>query len=160
MRPRVIVSNNAGVFKTKADWIRAIRKSEKLQNYLATEEIRWQFNLARSPWWGGFYERLIKEIKKTLHMTFGRSTLSYEPMESVVMDIERNLKNRPLTCVEAEGEEEVLTPNVITWGRDAHPIEDIELIEDDKEKLTKIIRDWKKLRPMHGNNGRENTSTV
>ena len=93
-------------------------------------------------------------------MTLGRSRLSYEPMESVVMDIERNLKNRPLTCVEAEGEEEVLTPNVITWGRDAHPIEDIELIEDDKEKLRKIIRDWKKLRPMHGNNGRENTSTV
>ena len=54
MRPRVIVSDNAGVFKTTADWIRAIRKSEKSQNYLATEEICWQFNLARSPWWGGF----------------------------------------------------------------------------------------------------------
>ena len=40
--------------------------------------------------------------------------------------------------MEAEGEEEVLTPNVIMWGSDAHPIEDIELIEDDKEKLTKM----------------------
>ena len=40
--------------------------------------------------------------------------------------------------MEAEGEEEVLTPNVIMWGRDAYPIEDIELIEDDKEKLTKM----------------------
>ena len=40
--------------------------------------------------------------------------------------------------MEAEGEEEVLTPNVIMWGRDAHPIEDIEFIEDDKEKLTKM----------------------
>ena len=139
-RPRVIVSDNARVFKTTADWIRAIRKSEKLHNYLAREEIRWQFNLARSPWWGGFYERLIKEIKKTLHKTLGRSRLSYEAMESVVMDIERNLNNRPLTYVEAEGEEEVLTPNMIMWGRDAHPIEDIELIEDDKEKLTKMNR--------------------
>ena len=139
-RPRVIVSDNAGVFKTTADWIRAIRKSEKLHNYLAREEIRWQFNLARSPWWGGFYERLIKEIKKTLHKTLGRSRLLYEAMESVVMDIERNLNNRPLTYVEAEGEEEVLTPNMIMWGRDAHPIEDIALIEDDKEKLTKMNR--------------------
>ena len=137
-RPRVIISDNAGVFKTKADWIRAIRKSKKLQNYLAREEIRWQFNLGRSPWWGGFYERLIKERKKTLQKTLGRSRLSYEAMESVVMDIERNLNNRPLTYVEAEGEEEVLTPNVIMWGCDAHPIEDIELIKDDKEKLTKM----------------------
>ena len=137
-RPRVIISDNAGVFKTTAEWIRAIRKSEKMQNYLAREEIRWQFNLARSPWWGGFYERLIKEIKKTLHKTLGRSRLSYEAMESVVMGIERNLNNRPLTYVEAEGEEEVFTPNVIMWGRDAYPIEDIELIEDDKEKLTKM----------------------
>ena len=51
-RPRVIISDNAGVFKTTADWIGTIRKSEKLQNYLAREDIRWQFNLARSPWLG------------------------------------------------------------------------------------------------------------
>ena len=90
------------------------------------------------PWWGGFYEILIKEIKKTLHKTLGRSRLSYEAMESVVMDVERNLNNHSLTWVEAKGEEEVLTPNMIMWERDAHPIEDIELIEDDKEKLTKM----------------------
>jgi len=40
--------------------------------------------------------------------------------------------------VRAEGEEEVLTPNVIMWGRNAYPIEDSQLIEDDKEKLTKM----------------------
>ena len=54
------------------------------------------------------------------------------------MDIERNLNNRPLTYVRAEGEEEVLTPNVIVWGRNSYPIEDSELFEDDKEKLTKM----------------------
>ena len=54
------------------------------------------------------------------------------------MDIERNLNNRPLTYLEAEGEEEVLTPNVIMWGRDAYAIEDIEFNKDDKEKLTKM----------------------
>lgn len=38
----------------------------------------------------------------------------------------------------AEGEEEVLTPNVIMWGRNAYPIEDSQLIEDEKQKLTKM----------------------
>ena len=36
-RPRVIISDNAGVFKTTVDWIRAIRLSEKMQNDLARE---------------------------------------------------------------------------------------------------------------------------
>ena len=96
-RPRIIISDNAKVFKATADWIKTVRRSEKLQNYLARENIRWQFNLAKSPWWGGVYERLIKEIKNTLHKTLGRSSLSYKAFESVTMDIERNLNNRPLT---------------------------------------------------------------
>ena len=61
-RPCLIISDNARVFKTTADWIRAIRKSVKLQNYLARAEISWQFNLARSPLWVGFYEILIKDF--------------------------------------------------------------------------------------------------
>ena len=138
-RPRIIISDNAKVFKATADWIKTVRKSEKLQNYLARENIRWQFNLAKSPWWGGIYERLIKEIKKTLHKTLGRSYLSYEAFKSVIMDIERNLNNRPLTYVEAEGEEEaVLTPNMILWGGDVYAVEDTE--SSDAEKLTRMAK--------------------
>ena len=115
----IIISDKAKVFKATAAWIKTVRKSEKLQNYLARENNRWQFNLAKSPWWGGIYKRLIKEIKNTLHKTLGRSSLSYEAFESVSMDIERNLNTRPLTYVEAEGEEEaVLTPKMILWGRE------------------------------------------
>ena len=76
-----------------------IRKSNKLQNYIASQDIRWQFNLARSPWWGGIYERLIKEIKKTIYKTLGRSHLSYDALESLIMDIERNLNNQPDLCL-------------------------------------------------------------
>ena len=55
------------------------------------------------------------------------------------MDVERNLNNRPLTYVEAEGgEEEVLTPNMILWGRDVYPLEDTE--GTDAEKLTRMSK--------------------
>lgn len=74
-----------------------------------------------------------------MHKTLGRSHLSYEAFESAIMDVERNLNNRPLTYVETEGgEEEVLTPNVVLWGRDAYPVEDIE--NSEAEKLTKMSR--------------------
>ena len=81
------------MFKTTADWVKIVRKSEKLQNYLTCENIHWQFNLTKSPWWGGIYKRLIKEIKKTLHKTLRKSHLSYETFESVITNAERYLNN-------------------------------------------------------------------
>ena len=51
----------------------------------------------------------------------------------------KNLNNHPLTYVEAEREEEeVLTPNMILWGRDVYAIEDIE--GSDAEKLTRMAK--------------------
>jgi hypothetical protein len=46
--------------------------------------------------------------------------LSFEGMEQVVMAIEKNLNNRPLTYVEGETESKVLTPNVIMCGEEMH----------------------------------------
>lgn len=140
-RPRLMISDNAATFKAAAEWIKVIRKSERLQNFLANKEIRWQFNLAKSPWWGGFYERLIKEVKKTLYKTLGRSHLSFEGMEDVIMDIERNLNNRPLVYVESEAESEVLTPNRIMWGSNAYTLEEL---DEDADELTKMSRRLKK----------------
>ena len=91
-----------------------------------------------------------------MHKTLGWSHLSYEAFESVIMDVERNLNNRPLTYVETEGgEEEVLTPNVILWGRGAYPVEDIENSEAEKlTKMSKRLEDakahvWKRWKREH-----------
>lgn len=117
-RPRLIISDNASVFKATASWIKKIRKSERLQDHLAREDIRWQFNLSRSPWWGGMYEQVIKDLKKTLYKTLCRTTLSFEQLEMVIVDIERQMNNCPLTYLKSEGgEEQVLTPNVLMWGQ-------------------------------------------
>ena len=64
-RLKHIVSDKGAVFRTTAAWIKKIRKSEMLQNYLERQQVTWQFNLSKSPWWGGLYERLIKDAKKT-----------------------------------------------------------------------------------------------
>ena len=137
----MIVSDNASVFKTAAKWIKLIRKSKKLQDYLASEGITWQFNLSKSPWWGGMYERLIKDIKKTLYKTLGKTLLKPEQLEAVIMDIERHLNNRPLTYVESDsGEEQVLTPNIIMWGKDSHILEELEVEEDTVSKMFRRMK--------------------
>ena len=115
-----------------------IRKSEALQDFLAKQRITWQFNLAKSPWWGGMYERLIKEVKKTLYKTLGKTHLTLDQLIAVVMDIERHLNNRSLTYIESDGgEPQVLTPNTILWGDDSHILEDR---EQDESEVTKMQR--------------------
>ena len=131
-RPSRIVSDNATTFIATSKWIKQIRKSERLHDYLATQNIHWKFNLAKSPWWGGLYERLIKEIKTTLYKTLGKSHLLFNQLETVILDIERHLNNRPLTYVESNQEEEqVLTPNTILWGQNSYALGEVNEQEDD-----------------------------
>ncbi|XP_029205849.2 uncharacterized protein LOC114969687 [Acropora millepora] len=90
------------------------------------------------------YERLIKEIKKTLYKTLGKTHLTFELLGAVIIDIERHLNNRPLTYVESdEGGQRTLTPNVLIRGQNAHGLEDIEI---DEEEVTKLHRHLKKIR--------------
>ena len=142
-RPKVMISDNASVFKSTATWMKNIRKNERLQDYLARQDINWQSNLSRSPWWGGMCERLIKDMKKTLHKTLGHTHLTFEQLEAVVIDVTKNLNNRPLTYLDSDGgEEQVLTPNVLMWRQNAHPIE-VEKDEEETSALNKRLREAK-----------------
>ena len=123
-RPQRMISDNAAMFKMTADWIRKLRRSEELHDFLAAQELQWMFNLAKSPWWGGMYKRLIKDVKKTLYKTLGKTKLTFEQLEAVVMDIEKHMNNRPLM-------------NLVMWGQGAHILEDLE-VEDDE--LTRFHR--------------------
>ena len=49
-RPKKIYSDNGRTFVAAAKWLNGVVKHEQLQNYLAHQEIRWQFNLSRAPW--------------------------------------------------------------------------------------------------------------
>ena len=150
-RPKVMISANASVFKSTATWMKNIRKSERLQDYLTRQDVNWRFNLSRSPWWGGMYERLIKDVKKILHKTLDRTHLTFEQLEAVVIDVEKKMNNRPLTYLDSEGgEEQVLTPKILMWGQTAHPIKGEE-DEDETCALNKRLREaknhaWKRWR--------------
>ena len=63
-------------------------------------------------------ERLIREThqrcKENVLQDHGKNKLQVRASESMVMEIERHLNNRPLTYVEGElGEVQVLRPNLL-----------------------------------------------
>ena len=95
-RPELIYSNNGRTFVGVSRWIRAVMKEERLQNYLSVNQIKWQFNLSRVPWWGGQFERIIGLVKSALEKSICSGMLSWRELQGVLLDVEITLNSRPL----------------------------------------------------------------
>ena len=90
------------------------------------------------------YERLIKDVKKTLYKLLGRKTLSFKQLEMVIIDIEKHFNSHPLTYLESNGgEEQVLTTNMLMWGQNAHQVEKTKEDRDEVSKRHKQLRETK-----------------
>ena len=72
--------------------------------------IKWEFIPPCSPWFGGFYERLVKSVKVPLRKVLGKSTLWLKELMTIVTEIERLVNDRPLTHVGDFDDAPPLTP--------------------------------------------------
>ena len=70
-----------------------------LQNYLGHLAPEWKLIVPRSPWWGGWWERLIRSAKSGLRKSLGSRCLTRAELETVLFDIEVCINSRPLTLV-------------------------------------------------------------
>ena len=104
--PRSFISNNFKTFK-----------SVDVKRFCNTKEIVWKFILERSPWWGGFYERLISIVKSSLKKVLWKAYLSYLELYTVLTEIENVLNSRPLTYLSDETFCESLTPFHMIYGK-------------------------------------------
>ena len=67
--------------------LKTLLQNHELNDYSVNQRIERQFNLDRTPWWGGFLERLIAIMKKSLSKAIGRGFLTYSELEEVLLDI-------------------------------------------------------------------------
>ena len=96
--PENIISDNFKTFK-----------AVEVQNFMHYSGIKWNFILEKSPWWGGFYERMVRSIMNTLNKVVGISSLDYEQLNTVLVEIENVINSRPLTYMNDENLGESLT---------------------------------------------------
>ena len=75
--------------------------------------------MKRAPWLGGFWERLVRSVKRCLKKSVGRSLLTFEELRTLVVEIEATLNNRPLTYIydDEEGLSYPLTTADLIYGR-------------------------------------------
>ena len=72
---------------------------EEIQSYFSGGGIKWSFIVELSLWMGGFYERLVGLVKRSLQKTVGRKLLSNDQMHTVVKEVESVVNARPLVYI-------------------------------------------------------------
>jgi hypothetical protein len=81
--PLVVYSDNAACFKRLAPMV----------------DSSWHFIPERSPTWGGWWERMVQTVKRSLRKVVGKATLTWSELYTVLVEIEGHINQRPLTYV-------------------------------------------------------------
>jgi len=97
-----MISDNASTFLAAAEELEKLMTSNTLKEALERQNVRWHFIPKRAPWYGGFWERMIGLTKQALKKTLGRAYVTLTQLETVIVEIEAMLNNRPLMFVSAE----------------------------------------------------------
>lgn len=135
-RPLNIYSNNTRTFIGAAKWLKQIWKDERIQSYLADEEIHWRFHLNRAPWWGGQFKHLIGLFKQAFFKMIGGRVLSRMELCEVVLKVETQLNRRPLSYVKDDIQFLLLTPASFLFQR-SNRLPEQETWREEPENLRK-----------------------
>lgn len=101
--PTQIISDNASQFKLGGEIVHSVWKgvirNGNVQSYISNLGIHWKFITELAPWMGGFYERLVGLVKRSLRKTLNRKLLSEVQLHTTVKEIEAVVNSRPLVYV-------------------------------------------------------------
>ena len=153
-KPREIVSDNASQFKLASEtfdrlWEQVLSQNDVL-SYAANEGIKWKFIVELAPWMGGFYERLVGLVKRTLKKAIGKASLTNEQLLTLLKEAEAVINARPLVYIGDDIQSHIaLTPAHFLTLNPNIGIPDIDTSEDDdytpnKNAAEKLLETWKK----------------
>ena len=75
--PGKILSENGGVFV-----------ADITQKCVSFHNVKWDFSLKEAPCYGGFWERLVGQLKRCLEKTIGRAYLNFYELQTVTNETE------------------------------------------------------------------------
>jgi hypothetical protein len=109
--PSIFCSDNAKTF---------IAASKQLMNMFGPICPQWKFSLPRSPWWGGWWERLVRSVKSGLKKSIGLRCLTRSELETFLHEVEACVNSRPLTFSgDGIDDQPALTPSHFLIGRNS-----------------------------------------
>lgn len=109
-RPSTIYCDNRTNFRGAECSLRRLDMNLVFK-HTCTQRVAWKFNPPGAPWWGGWWEHLIRVIKLLLRRTLGRACLTYRELAAVFCDCEAVVNARPLKYMSSDGSDLMpLTP--------------------------------------------------
>ena len=110
--PKCVFSDNFKTFK---------RAAKDMTIIYGSKGPTWKFSVPRAPWWGGWWERMVKVIKSALKKSVGTRSVDRVELETTLIEIEACVNSRPLTFV---GDDvltgQALTPSHLLLGRGSY----------------------------------------
>lgn len=111
----------------------------KISETIANDGINWHFIPPHSPHFGGLWEAGIKSSKLLLKRTIGNTSLTFEEMYSLLVQIESILNSRPLTPLSSNPQDLLpLCPAHFLIGKPLVAAPDPSVIHIDEPRLSKF----------------------
>ena len=112
------VSDNRSTFLAAAEELKTLLTSTELSEALTRRGTQWKFIPKRAPWFGGFWERLIGLTKNTLKKILGRTHITLEGLQTIIVEVEALLNKQPLTYTSCDiSDPEPISPSQLLQGR-------------------------------------------
>jgi len=119
--------------------IYAKEAQEKIIGVCSSKGIDFQFIPPRSPHFGGLWEAAVKSAKHLLLKNVSTAALTYEELETVVVEIEAILNSRPLVPSSSDANDlNAITPGHFLIGEELTSVVDMQA----KDPKRKLIEHW------------------
>ena len=92
----MIIPDNVKTFKARSKVLNKLFEDNEVKANLAQNRIEWKFILERTPWWGGFYERMVENVKRCLRKVIGKAKLRFDELLTILLEVEGSLNCMPL----------------------------------------------------------------
>ncbi|XP_042911012.1 uncharacterized protein [Parasteatoda tepidariorum] len=110
-----------------------------IQTECSLQKVKWLFSPPSAPWYGGFWERMVRCVKEFLRKCLSRACVTYEEMLTLLYDCEAAINARPLTYLSDDPNElKPLTPAHFIPDSKERETFDLDLI--DSQHLLKRVR--------------------
>ena len=127
--------------KSNATWSKL--DQDRIQSELSSKGITWKYITERSPWRGGWWERMCRAVKEPLRKVLGKALLGFSELNTLLIKVEAVINSRPLTAVSDDHRDlSPITPAHLSIGRALESLPSP--TKEDHESSTKgtITRYW------------------
>ena len=85
--PATIITDNAKAFKSAALEVKKLLLAPRLSEHFKLKGVRWIFIPESAPFQGGFWERMVRSVKRCLIQVVGRALVTYDELTTLLVEI-------------------------------------------------------------------------